>query len=151
MPEDWKQGPPARSPACEGETGTGEKRRRRQRPGRQGHGKEFGFFFFPKCNGRASRDLCVKRSLWLLGLRVDCERGQGEAEKRRGRTKKEAGSQRESIFSSPGERRHLGSRTDRSQWRTEAICGKGCLGLSLEYTQPPRILADAGIPVVPCS
>jgi len=25
------------------------------------------FFFFSKCNGRASRDLCVKRSLWLLG------------------------------------------------------------------------------------
>ena len=82
---------------------------------------------------------------------MDCEWGQGEAEKRRGRTQKEAGSQRESIFSSPGERRRLGTRTDWSQWRTEAICGKGCLGPSLEYTQPPGILADAGIPVAPCS
>ena len=42
------------------------------------------FFFFPKCNRRALRDLCVKRSLWLLGRRVDCEWGQGEAEKRKG-------------------------------------------------------------------
>jgi len=25
------------------------------------------FFFFSKCNGRASRDLCVKRALGLLG------------------------------------------------------------------------------------
>ena len=42
------------------------------------------FFFFYKCNRRALHDLCVKRSLWLLGRRVDCEWGQGEAEKRKG-------------------------------------------------------------------
>lgn len=42
------------------------------------------FFFFSKCNRRALRDLCVKRSLWLLGRRVDCEWGQGEAEKKKG-------------------------------------------------------------------
>lgn len=75
----------------------------------------------------------------------------GRERQRRERAKKEAGSQRESMFSSPSGRRHLRTRTDWSQWRTEAICGKGCLGLSLEYTEPPGILADARIPVAPVS